>query len=121
MGRFNEKLRALRKEHNMTQDELADKLGISRSAVGMYEQGRREPDFDKLKVLADYFSVSSDVLLESEEDRRARQEERLAAYAAAFQAAEDKMREEEQAVIKAYRTASEDTKKAVRAVLGIEI
>lgn len=47
----------------MSQKELAEKIGISRSAVGMYEAGEREPDFETLEALADTFNVNMDTLL----------------------------------------------------------
>ena len=57
------KIRELRKAAGMTQTELAAKLDISSSAVGMYEQGRREPDSDMILKLCSVFGVSSDHLL----------------------------------------------------------
>ncbi len=57
------KIKELRKQSGMTQAELAGKLGISSSAVGMYEQGRREPDNDMMLKLCDVFDVSADDLL----------------------------------------------------------
>ena len=53
------KIKELRKQSGMTQAELAGKLGISSSAVGMYEQGRREPDNDMMLKLCDVFDVSA--------------------------------------------------------------
>lgn len=47
----------------MTQKELADTLGISPSAVGMYEQNRRIPDADSIIRLADLFNCSTDFIL----------------------------------------------------------
>lgn len=60
---FAKRLKMLRESRGISQEELANVLMISASAVGMYEQGRREPDHDKLRTLADYFSVSIDYLL----------------------------------------------------------
>lgn len=57
------KLRGLRRQRGMTQQELAELLEISASAVGMYEQGRREPDHTTLAKLCRIFGVSSDSLL----------------------------------------------------------
>ncbi len=57
------KIKELRKRSGMTQAELAGKLGISSSAVGMYEQGRREPDNDTMLRLCDVFDISADDLL----------------------------------------------------------
>lgn len=63
MGDFNKILKLLRTSKNVTQDELAKALNISRSAVGMYEKGDREPDYETLETIADYFNVSIDYLL----------------------------------------------------------
>lgn len=60
---FCKTLKKLRKSHNMTQDELAEMLSLSRSAISLYETGRREPDYSILTKLADIFDVSVDYLL----------------------------------------------------------
>lgn len=60
---LKDKLKQLRKENGMTQAGLAQKLGVSASAVGMYEQGRREPDAQTLARLADIFRCSTDELI----------------------------------------------------------
>ncbi|MDR2817469.1 MAG: helix-turn-helix transcriptional regulator [Oscillospiraceae bacterium] len=60
------KLKILRQQYNMTQRQLAHKLGISTSAVGMYEQGRREPDHEMLLSLCKLFRISVDYLLRQE-------------------------------------------------------
>ena len=54
------RIAALRREAGLSQTELAQKLGISASAVGMYEQSRREPSVQMLLRLADEFGVSVD-------------------------------------------------------------
>ena len=53
----------LRKKQNMSQKELSEKIGVSRSTIGMYETGEREPDFETLEALADVFNVNMDTLL----------------------------------------------------------
>lgn len=68
MASFSETLKNLRKERGLTQESLAKALSIgdfkiSPSAVGMWEQGRREPDFDTLDLIADFFNVDIDFLL----------------------------------------------------------
>ena len=60
---FGENLKSLRKKSGYTQQEFASVLGISASAVGMYEQGRREPDQKLLMKMAETFEVSLDRLL----------------------------------------------------------
>lgn len=60
---FNEVLKNLRTEHHLTQVELANKLGLSFTTISMYERGQREPDFETLEAIADYFNVDMDYLL----------------------------------------------------------
>lgn len=56
-------LRELRKAKSMKQSELAEKLGLSPSAIGMYEHGRRDPDNDTLVTISQIFDVTTDYLL----------------------------------------------------------
>lgn len=63
MGNFQNVFRQLRLSSNLTQNEMAEKIGISRSTIGMYETGAREPDFETLEKIADYFNVDTDFLL----------------------------------------------------------
>ena len=63
MGNFQNVFRQLRLSSNLTQYEMAEKIGISRSTIGMYETGAREPDFETLEKIADYFNVDTDFLL----------------------------------------------------------
>ncbi|MEK1833242.1 helix-turn-helix transcriptional regulator [Priestia megaterium] len=56
MFNFAERLRALRKEKNMSQKELGKILGLAESTVGMYEQGKRQPDFETLKKISDFLA-----------------------------------------------------------------
>lgn len=63
MSLFGNRLRQLRKEDNLTQKDLAAKLGLAFSTISMYERGIREPDFETTEAIADYFNVSMDFLL----------------------------------------------------------
>ena len=60
---LGEKIRELRKLHGITQRELSRAIGVSPSTVGMYEQGRREPDTKTLALLAQTLAVTPDTLL----------------------------------------------------------
>lgn len=59
---FGKVLRSLRIESDLTQRELGNILGVSESTVGMYERGQREPAFEILETIADYFNVDMDFL-----------------------------------------------------------
>ncbi len=62
-GTLGGRIRALRKREFMSQAELAEKIGVSASAIGMYEQNRRTPDNETLKEFCEIFGVTSDYLL----------------------------------------------------------
>lgn len=64
---FHEKLQELRKQRGLTQEELAEKLYVSRTAVSKWESGRGYPNIDSLKAIANFFSVTVDQLISSEE------------------------------------------------------
>lgn len=63
MGDFPNIFRKIREQSGLTQQQMADKLGVSRSAVGMYENGEREPNFETLELIADTFNVDMNYLL----------------------------------------------------------
>ncbi len=64
---FNEKLQELRKQKNLTQEELAEALYVSRTAISKWESGRGYPNIDSLKAISKFFSVSLDELLSGDE------------------------------------------------------
>lgn len=64
---FNEKLQELRKKKGITQEELAARLYVSRTAISKWESGRGYPNIDSLKAISKFFSVSVDELLSSDE------------------------------------------------------
>lgn len=61
--KFNETLKKLRREKNLSQKELGNKLGLAESTIGMYEQGKRQPDYETLLKIANFFEVTVDFLL----------------------------------------------------------
>lgn len=64
---FNEKLQELRKQKGMTQEELAQSLYVSRTAISKWESGRGYPSIDSLKIIARFFGVTVDELLSGDE------------------------------------------------------
>ena len=63
MGAF---IKTLRKENNLTQEQLAEALGVSNRTVSRWETGSNIPDLDMLIILADYFDVEIKELIEGE-------------------------------------------------------
>ena len=63
MSNFAERIKSLRTERGITQEQLASLLKVSRSTIGMYESGKREPDFETSEAIADIFNVDMDYLM----------------------------------------------------------
>lgn len=63
MAKFGEIIRVLRIKRGFSQEKLAKKIGISRSALANYECGLREPNLDTIEMFADFFDVSTDDLM----------------------------------------------------------
>lgn len=63
MNKFAERLKELRHEFKLTQDELAHQTNISQSAISMYEKGLQSPTIDVIIILCHLFNVTSDYLI----------------------------------------------------------
>lgn len=112
MANFGIRLSCLRQEHHMSQQELANELGISRSAVGMYEQGKREPDFEVLDQIADLFDVDLSYLLGKSNVR--------GAYPRHRQSDEALFTSDERNIIYAYRGAPDEVKRLILYALRLQ-
>ena len=75
MSVFSELLKDCRKRCGFTQRELANKLGVASSAVGMYEQGRREPDSTMLLKICAVLNTTTDYLLGLDDGKSLNQNE----------------------------------------------
>ena len=65
--KFQDKIQNLRKEHGLSQEEMAEAVGLSRQAIAKWETGLTYPDIDNLIALSNYFKVTIDSLLKQEE------------------------------------------------------
>lgn len=62
MNKFGNMLKYYRKKHGLSQEALSEKIGIPRSTLSNYEQGRREPDFETEEHIADFFNIDINTL-----------------------------------------------------------
>ena len=60
---LGEKIKKLRKENKMSQEELAEKLGVSRQSISLWETGKTQPSLDIITMLASLFETSIDMLV----------------------------------------------------------
>lgn len=68
------KIRELRLKKGLTMKQLGEILSVAESTISLYERGKRQPDFETLKRIADFFDVSIDYLLSDENQTPASQE-----------------------------------------------
>lgn len=99
---FAQKLIELRKKRNLTHDDLAKFLNITRQAYSFYESGKHETNFESLCLLADFYNVTADYLLDRSD------------------ATNEPFNAEEIGIINDYRILDERGKEAVRTTLAFE-
>lgn len=115
MADFAKVFKQLRTDRELSQSALAEKLGISKSAVNMYERGERRPDFETAEVIADFFNVDMNYLLGfSDKITRLSGDETDPGTGGYVQ-----VTPEEMALIRTYRHAGAETQAAIRAILHI--
>lgn len=108
MSYFSDTLLHLRRRAGLSQQALADATGLSRSAVGMYETGKREPDIDTLRLLSEFFGVDMNTLTSPESAQSAELAELLEAL---------RNRDEMRMLFKLAKDATpEDVRKAVKII-----
>ena len=108
---FGNVLRSLRQRNNMTQKQLADIFGVSESRIGMYERCQREPDFEMLEAIADYFNVDMDYLTGRTDV------ERQYTFSPAMPAPALELTQAEAQLVTDYRDASDEIRSAAATML----
>ena len=110
----------LRKERGLTQQELADRLGTTKSTISMYERGERRPNFEIAEAITDFFGVDLSYLIGTSDRVTKLTGTHKDDDTADQGGAAVLLSAEERDLIRAYRLASADTRAAARAVLRIE-
>lgn len=111
MALFKDRLKSLRKQKDMSQQDLANIIKVSKQTISQYERGIRYPDFDNLLALCDTFNVSSDYMLgQSDVTMRFLTEKDLQRLS---------FSEDEFRLVLAYRSADEDHQRLARLALNM--
>lgn len=103
------RIRDLRLIHNMSQEQLAEKVGTTKQAISQYERGIRKPKYEILEAIADYFNVDFDYLI-GKTPKTTFLPQMLTLQ----------LSKKEFSILEAYRNADKDTKKIVRMLLKID-
>ncbi|AXO96232.1 MULTISPECIES: helix-turn-helix domain-containing protein [Bacillus] len=72
---IGEKIKELRKNNKITQEQLGNAIGVSKMAISYFEKGKKSPGRESLEKIADYFNVTTDYLLGRSEDPELSEEE----------------------------------------------
>lgn len=100
------KIRELRLKKGLTMKQLGEILSVAESTISLYERGKRQPDFETLKRIADFFGVTIDYLLSDENKTPAAQESTLEVVAPSSETAE--FSEARRKLLKLFETIPED-------------
>lgn len=103
------RIKDLRLIHNMSQEQLAEKVGTTKQAISQYERGIRKPKYEILEAIADYFNVDYDYLIGKTPKTT------FLPQMLTLQLSKKEFR-----ILEAYRNADKDTKKIVRMLLKID-
>ncbi len=118
MNTFGDRLRAARSSQGLTQDELAERLEVSKGAVSAWENNRDKPSFEKLRPLREALSVSLDVLIcGGAIQPTSPRVVRIASDRATYDTREVLTRDE-QRMLRRFRSVDERVQKAFIVVLG---
>lgn len=115
MAEFATIFKRLRTDRGLTQQELADKLGITKGAVSMYERGERRPNFEIAEAITDYFGVDLTYLIGTTDKITKLSGDDTDSNSGTFVEVELS----ELGLLKAYRHAGAETQAAIRAILHI--
>lgn len=110
---YKNRIAALRKSRNLTQDDMSTTLGISRAALSHYEKGRREPDYDTLITIADFFKVSLDYIMGRTDDPLASLDPDIRAFTDQLELSNDQLLEQFALTIDGKKLTPEESKRFI--------
>ena len=121
MADFSDRLRQLRKEKELSQQDVAEALGFDKMTISGYENGKRHPRFDTIDTLADFLDVDITYLLGSSDQRRpyprmtSEEQDRIGADLITVEVSADELR-----LVRAYRRLDEYGQKLTRMAAHVE-
>ncbi|MCZ8516505.1 helix-turn-helix domain-containing protein [Paenibacillus filicis] len=91
--KYGERIAQLREKHALTQEELSSKLGITRASLSHYENNRREPDYNTMVTIANFFKVPIDYLIGRTDNPHPIMDEDVREFADSLELSDDKIME----------------------------
>lgn len=93
MNNCGDKIAYLREKRGLTQEDLSTKLGISRASLSHYETNRRQPDYETLRNIANFFDISTDYLLGRTNDPHMEMDQDVREFVDSLELADEKILE----------------------------
>lgn len=111
--KYGERIASLREKHAMTQEELSNKLGITRASLSHYENNRRAPDYDTITKIAGFFRVSIDFLLGRTDDPHIVLDEEVREFVDSLELSDDNILDKFALTIDGKKLTAEEAKRFI--------
>lgn len=113
MTKHGDRIAFLREKHALTQEDLANKLGISRAALSHYETSRREPDYNTINKIASFFRVSIDYLLGRTNEFEKTLDEEIRSFVDNLELSDEKILEKFALTVDGKKLSSEEARRFI--------
>ncbi len=113
MTNCGQRISELREQHELTQEQLAKHLDISRAALSHYEKNRRVPDYETLNKIADFFEVTVDYLIGRTEDPRPTINKEIQLFAESLELSDEKILERFSLLVDGRELTPEEAKRFI--------
>jgi len=110
---YGERIASLREKLSMTQEDLSNKLGISRASLSHYENNRRAPDYETIVKIANLFHVSIDYLIGRTEDPHMVLDEEVREFVDSLELSDEKIMEKFSLMIDGKKLSFEEAKRFI--------
>ncbi|CAG7632755.1 helix-turn-helix domain-containing protein [Paenibacillus allorhizosphaerae] len=110
---YGERIASLREKLSMTQEDLSNKLGISRASLSHYENNRRAPDYETIVKIANLFHVSIDYIIGRTEDPQMVLDEEVREFVDSLELSDDKIMEKFSLTIDGKKLSVEEAKRFI--------
>ncbi|UUZ80835.1 helix-turn-helix domain-containing protein [Paenibacillus sp. P26] len=111
--KYGERIAMLRDKHALTQEELASKLGITRASLSHYENNRREPDYNTMVAIANFFKVPIDYLIGRTDDPHSSLDDDVRDFVNSLELSDEKIMEKFALTVDGKQLTPEEAKRFI--------
>jgi transcriptional regulator with XRE-family HTH domain len=111
--KHGERIGLLREKHSLTQEDLSNKLGITRASLSHYENNRREPDYNTIVKIANFFKVSTDYLMGRTDEHQTMLNEEVREFVESLELSDSNIMEKFALTIDGKKLSPEESKRFI--------